>query len=373
MIRKETKFHISRAALAALFMIGCGGSGGSATQDPGAVGSGGGDPTPGATAPATPGATAQAAPHSTHAHCGWMGADTAEAGVATFLAHPDNFDAIHPKWFTLNPDGSPRSIAFTDDNRVLQTARAHQVKVIPLIDSDTADYLRTIFSSPANISAHAQALTNLVVQHNYDGIELDYEHLFNATDRAPFVQLVQQTAAALHAKGKVLTLALPSIDHDDGQNAYDYNALFAAADVAHLMVYDYHYLGGNHLGPLAPLGWAKSVIAHVVATGMPNKVILGLANYGIGPGWYGTIPDSIAKCGGTYGTTTAHMQSCPYGTYDAGKSPNCENGANVWFEDPGSIGEKAQAAKAAGLLGIGYWTVGNEPDGFFDAIHAAYP
>src|SRR4029077_3196488 len=127
-------------------------------------------------APSTPPAPTTRA-HADHAHCGWIGADTAEAGGATFMAPADWFDAIHPKWFTLEDDGTPRSIAFTDDTRVTQTARAHGVKLVPLVDADNADMVRRAAANPA---AHAQLLVNLVVQHGYDGIELDYEHLWTA-------------------------------------------------------------------------------------------------------------------------------------------------------------------------------------------------
>jgi hypothetical protein len=384
------KFSLFKRALVGgasmLFLVaGCGGS---SSQQAGAgngsggdgVGSGGtpaaGSPSTGATG-ATGGSNSgtpapTAAPHSTHAHCGWIGADTAEQGVASFQANPDFFDAIHPKWFTLNPDGSPRTIAFTDDQRVVSTAQAHQVKLIPLIDSDSVDYLRTILSSPSNITAHAQALAALVQQHNYDGIELDYEHLWSAADRAPYVSLVTQTAALLHSAGKVLTLALPAIDQDNGQSAYDYAALNAQVDVMHLMAYDYHFLGGDHLGPLAPEGWVDAVTARAGTTGVPSKYVLGVANYAIGPGWYGSVPDAIAKCGGTYATTTDHMNVCPYGVRTPGRAPNCASTANLWFEDSGSVTEKVASAKKNGLGGIGYWTVGSEPPGFFDAIKSGY-
>ncbi|HZS38349.1 MAG TPA: glycosyl hydrolase family 18 protein [Polyangia bacterium] len=337
--------------------------------------------TPGGGAPSggTPQSGNAPAPSSggVHAHrrCGWIGADTAAAGTAAFVANADYFDAVHPKWFTLNPDGTPRAIAFTDDATVTDTARTHHVLLIPLIDSDTPDYLRTILSSPQNIQAHAQALAQLAAQHNYDGLELDYEHLWSAADRAPFLALVAAASAALHAEGKVLTLALPAMDHDDGNNAYDYTQLQNSADVMHLMAYDFHYLGGDHLGPLAPKGWVAAVVARVASLGQPGKFVLGVANDGIGNGWYGSTADVIARCqSGTYSTVTDHMQTCSYGPREAGVSPHCTTSqGDAWFEDASSVGEKVGLAKAQGFGGIGYWTLGGEPGGFFDAIKAAYP
>jgi spore germination protein YaaH len=318
------------------------------------------------TTPSAPGVRA----HADHAHCGWIGADTAEAGTASFVANADWFDAIHPKWFTLNSDGTPRTIAFTDDATVTQTARAHNVKLMPLIDADTVDLVQKAMSNP---SAHAQAVAALVVQHGYDGIELDYEHLWSKTYRPGFTALIQAVATALHAQGKQLSLALPAL-WQDGDNGYDYVALQQAADVIHLMGYDYHWLGGPHLGPIAPKGWIENVLARVESLGAPQKYILGVANYAIGSGWYTTAADAVSLCGANYSRETNHMATCDLGNHEeAGLAPHCTSSrGEVWFEDAASVAEKAGLAKNHHLRGVTYWTVGAEPAGFFDGITAQF-
>jgi spore germination protein YaaH len=286
------------------------------------------------------------------------------------MAHADWFDVIHPKWFTLQDDGTPRSIAFTDDQRVLDTAHANGVKLMPLIDANTGDMVRRAAKNPA---AHAQALVNLVVQHGYDGVELDYEHLWTSTDRAPFTALVQAVATAMHAQGKLLSLAVPAMWSDNGSNGYDYAALQQAADTLHLMGYDYHYLGGPHLGPIAPLGWITNVVTRVESLGAPQKYVLGVANYGIGNGWYTSAAEAVGMCG-NYSRLTDHMITCSFGHEAAGLAPHCNSSkGDVWFEDSASVGEKAAVAKQHQLGGMTYWTVGNEPAGFFDAISAQFP
>ena len=81
-----------------------------------------------------------------------------------------------------------------DDADIITTAKAHSVKLIPLVDTPDVSYLRTAMASPAAIAAHVAALTDLVVKHGYDGIELDYEHLWQASDRAPYVALINAVA-----------------------------------------------------------------------------------------------------------------------------------------------------------------------------------
>ena len=63
------------------------------------------------------------------------------------------------------------------------------------------------------------------------------------------------------------------------------------------------------------------------------------------------------------------MTVCSYGHQEAGLSPHCTTSqGDVWFEDAASMSEKASLAKANGFGGVGYWTMGAEPTGFFDAM-----
>ncbi len=372
------------AVSAAVVTVGCGAGGGSAgattapastapttTPATGTGGSGDAGNTPAPGAPAAP--TSPSAPHAQHKRCGWIGADTFDAGKKSFLANPDFFDAIHPKWATLMADGSIRVLAMADDAEIMAAAKQHQVKVIPLIDADDASYLRNVMSSPSAIAAHAQALTDLVVKHGYDGIELDYEHLWSASDRAPYTALINAVAASLHAQGKLVTLALPAMDVDHKDAAYDYAQLQDVADVLHLMGYDYHGMGGDHLGPLAPKGWINDVVTRVQSLGKPEKYTLGVANYGISTSWYCSAKEAAARCGGSYSSQTDHMLTCPLGHQEAGLAPHCSTPqGDVWFEDVASMTEKAALAKAHGLGGIGYWTMGDEPDGFFAAMQGQF-
>jgi chitinase len=380
-------------AIVTIFAAACGGGGGgpsskTPTQDaPTSTPSAAATPRPNTpaapsepSAPSDPPAPSQApdpssAPtarqHHGHSHCGWIGADTAEAGAVSFVANADWFDAIHPKWFTLNNDGTVRTLTGADDGQITEAAHEHGVLLMPLIDANSGDMVRAAIANP---TAHAQALAQLVAQHGYDGIELDYEHLWNASDRPGFVALITAVAAQLHAAGKQLSLAIPMIATDDGNNAYDYTALQQNADVLHLMGYDFHWLGGPHLGPLAPKGWVSAALTRVESLGAPGKYVLGVANYAIGNGWYTSAGDAVSQCGSDYPRDTDHMKTCSLGNYEAGVAPHCTAPkGDLWFEDAVSFGEKAALAATHHLAGVTYWTLGDEAPGLFDAITAAFP
>jgi spore germination protein YaaH len=157
------------------------------------------------------------------------------------------------------------------------------------------------------------------------------------------------------------------------------------------MGYDFHYLG-SHPGPVAPLGWVKQVLAYINTIGggtRSSKFILGLPNYGLAGSdsgtttWFGNSMDSINLLGGSYATTTTHMDVCPMTNGDttmvSGRAPNgTSSKGHLYFDDIASHEEKVKAAQAAGLGGITYWTIGGEPDRpgpktFFEMVRGYYP
>jgi spore germination protein YaaH len=328
------------------------------------------------TDPATPPTTAAPA-HGvgSHRRCGWIGGGET-IGEQSFVAHAAEFDAIHPKWWVMEPDGvNVRKAGHWNEPSVIAAAREHGVQIIPLVDQDMdKNRLRRMINDPAKRTAHVNVLVGIVMDNNYDGIDIDYEGLWSGADRAPFLAFMKELGEALHAKGKELSMAAPGLGKDLGDNAYAYEQLVADVDTIHIMGYDFHNTS-SHMGPLAPLGWIDAVFARAQATGAPERFILGLANYAIGSSYFTTTRDAISQCQGGVEGTTDHMASCSFDRYEAGRAPHCQTGSHgtLWFEDVASMTEKIRAAKAHGARGVTYWTVGDELDGFFEMMRTEFP
>jgi spore germination protein YaaH len=314
-----------------------------------------------------------------HARCGWLGADDT-AGYAVFAAHAAFFDVVHPDWYKLDTNDLVSVDALTGegDATVLDAAAANGVKVWPLVagvddDPNGAPYVRQMLSDPQKVAMHVKNLVALAVAKGYPGLDIDYEHMWLASDRAPYEAFINQLSAAMHAAGKEVSIAVPALDQDTAGSAWRYADLVGPLDVLHVMGYDFHSIG-THSGPLAPLGWIEAVNAQAQATGHPEKFILGVGNYGTTPTTYSDSQTCVTRCGGTYATTTDHMATCPYGNWAAGRAPNCtvQGGEQLFFEDTASMEEKVQSAKAHALGGITYWTIGGEPTGFFAMITSYY-
>lgn len=333
-----------------------------------------------------------------HRLCGWLQANgyvpvDQDPSYLAFVAHAADFDAVHPMWYYLSStttfkaaygEGSPLVLSNT-------TAGGKRTLLIPTIaasDGSQPQWASQMIHDATLRAQHEAAIVSLVTSKGYDGIDLDYEHLPDA-DKAAFSQFAAELGAQLHQKGKTLSFAVGGLTGPNWSH-WDYEALSQSADQLHVMGYDYHYLG-SHPGPVAPLGWVKQVLAYIDTVGgggRAGKFILGLPNYGLAgsdsgtTNWFGSSLDSINLVGGSYGVTTTHMSVCPLTNgvpIDAGRAPNAMSAkGHLYFDDLASHEEKVAAAKAAGLAGITYWTIGGEPDrpgpkSFFEMIRSYFP
>ena len=103
-----------------------------------------------------------------------------------------------------------------------------------------------------------------------------------AGDRPPYTEFVKRLAEALHARGKLLALAVPpkSTDTTTGfGGAFDYAALGQHADLVTVMGYEWHGAWSGP-GPIAPYDNVEKVVAFSVSQMPPEKVVLALAFYG---------------------------------------------------------------------------------------------
>jgi len=308
-----------------------------------------------------------------HRRCGCIARDYHD-GVRAFVAHAAFFDVIHPKWFELGADGAVVTLPGADDQRVIEAARAHGVALVPLLAQvrDPAP-LRVMLRDPARRAAHVGALVELAVSRGYAGLDVDYEQLWGAEDRGGYAAFVDELAAAMHAAGKQLSLAVPGQIEDKPGSPWPYAALAARVDRVHIMAYDLHSVA-SHAGPVAPQGWVEAVAAHARASGRPERFSLALPNYGVGASWSVGGARAAALCVGAVETVDTHMAECPRGRFAAGRAPHCATArGQLYFDDLASLEAKVAAARAAGLGGITYWHLGDEPEGFFAMIERYYP
>lgn len=219
----------------------------------------------------------------------WYSTD-AEQSVQSFLAHADRISVVAPQSFSMDSIGI---IWGRVDARVLATARAKGVKVVPLIVNPGFD--QAIFHHVlVNADARRRAVRNITAlcrDNRFDGIQFDFENI-SVTDRDAFTAFSREVADSLHRVKCTLSAAVvprssefpgPTSYHkwiyDNWRGAYDYKALADVMDFISLMTYSQH-TRRTPPGPVAGYPWMEGVVKYVLSLGVPpSKISLGLPSY----------------------------------------------------------------------------------------------
>lgn len=178
---------------------------------------------------------------------------------------------------TLRPLRNPEVL-----DRIVAAAHARGVRVLISVggwqDGRNPGFDR-LAAAPQPRARFTEALLALVKAHRLDGVDIDWEYPKGGDNPAHFAALMRDLGDALHARGLLLTAAVPALDGDGGSIP---NEVFRDVDFLNLMAYD----GGD--GPAhSPIGLAEQSLAYWRSRGLPKaKAVLGVPFYGR-PGYVG--------------------------------------------------------------------------------------
>jgi spore germination protein len=233
-----------------------------------------------------------------------------------------------------------------------------------------------ILHNPALMNQQIDAIVRLVESNHYAGIDIDYEQL-QAGDRQDFTTFCERLAGALHAKGKLLSVALFAKTSNAGNQptnvAQDYRAIGQVADQVRLMGYDYHW-AGSAPGPIAPVDWLRDVLRYAKSQIPADKIVLGIPLYGYD--WSGGHGTGISwlqalRLSREYHAAPRYdtQAQAPWFTYtdSAGRKHT------VWFENAASSRAKFDVAEGAGIGGVYLWMFGYEDTGTWAALRQVLP
>jgi spore germination protein YaaH len=304
-------------------------------------------------------------------------------GTDSVLANRNDINEISPWMYGLGSNG--QIILDSGINRASLTADLNRLRnrglpIVPTVANvDTQgnwDYgtVARVLHNPALAAHQVAEIVALADSNHYAGIDLDYENL-QAGDRQAFTAFVTSLAAALHAKGKILSVAVFAKASDAGYAprnvAQDYAAIGQAADQVRLMGYDYHW-DTSPAGPVAPIYWIRDVIRYARSQIPAPKIVLGIPEYGYD--WSGGFGTSITwlqalRLSRQYHTGPQYDASSqsPWFTYtDASQRKH-----TVWFENAESAKAKLDAAQ--GIGGVYLWMYGYPDPGTWGVLHQTLP
>lgn len=208
-------------------------------------------------------------------------------------------------------------------------------------------------------------LLTVMKEKSYGGLDIDFEFI-KAEDRDAFTEFVRVSTERMHMEGFQVSVALaPKTSAGQRGLLYegkDYRALGEIVDHVLVMTYEWGYTYGPPMA-VAPLNMVRNVLEYAVTEIPPEKISMGIPNYGYD--WELPYERGITRAL-TIGNIEAvriaisrgaeikfdEVAMTPYFNYDSGGTTH-----EVWFEDARSIQAKYDLIKEFGLRGPGFWQI----------------
>lgn len=273
---------------------------------------------------------------------GWVpywAATDGRAGFSNAQVAP-MFKDVSPFFYSAQPDGSIALVgSATQLKLTVDAAHAKGLTVLPSITDGSGQWMMAtvILASVDGRAQHVQNIVDLVMAQGFDGIDLDYEGFAFADGSASWPStkpvwdaFVTDLAAALHAKGKLLSITIPPTWMDTGVLrgywVYDPQTMGAVADRVRLMVYDWSV---SSPGPISPMSWVNLVIAYNDPIVPNGKLQLGVPSYG--RNWGRQVDTSEICPDGALRTTSIELQNMPSLVAAHGATPTRDLNGEMTF------------------------------------------
>jgi cellulose synthase/poly-beta-1,6-N-acetylglucosamine synthase-like glycosyltransferase/spore germination protein YaaH/peptidoglycan/xylan/chitin deacetylase (PgdA/CDA1 family) len=302
--------------------------------------------------------------------------------LASLQAHYHDLDLLIPEALhAVSSDG--RLVADPDPKLAawMQSiqSRGVELPVMSMVNNyDGKDWLVPemvqMLAHPASRERLSTELGEFADAEHQPGIVVDFE-LVPKSSQPDFGRFIHDLATALHGRNLKLMVALPAADW-----SYDYKYLATQADAIIVMKYDFHW-PSSAPGPIAPQDWFVKNIENMVKLVPPEKIVMGIANYGYDwPAKSKLVPHPVAQAV-TFqqGVITAVESGSdiqfdpdtlnPRYSYEDEK----HQVHNVWMLDGVTAYNQLRAAERAGVRGTAVWRLGMEDPSIWDIWDSTHP
>lgn len=260
----------------------------------------------------------------------------------------------------------------TPDEELIALARQFAAAPVMLLSSITEN--GNFDSERASLLFHSKELQDQVLGRilgvmdakGYVGLDIDFEFI-RAEDEEAYLAFLQNAANQLHEAGYFLHVDLaPKTSAEQSgllYEAHNYQEIGRIADSVLLMTYEWGYTYGPPMA-VAPLNQVERVVSYAVTEIDPDKILMGIPNYGYD--WPLPFESGVTRAvtiGNQQAVEIAIQNGSPIAYDEAAQSPyfsyQTEAGTEhvVWFEDVRSIQAKLSLLDTYALQGAGYWNV----------------
>ncbi len=307
----------------------------------------------------------------------WMAFWDWDRAMVTVRKNSDIISELMPFWYDMDSTGAifdsqgipemrEKGLLKTmDQKKFVDYCHRNHIKVIPLISNEfKKESVHNVLFNDMIRERHIENIVTLVMMNNYDGVDIDYEEMM-MQDRDPYSTFLKELADRLHAKNKILSVAVHAKTLEpgtwEGNIAHDYLAIGKAVDRVRIMAYDNHWSGGEP-GPIAPIDWINDIVAFAVTVIPPEKIYLGFPIYGTNWGkpkdqeaMYVDATNLMKKYHATLNWDTTSQES--WFTYT---DETTFSSRTVWFSNGQSFNPRWNLVKYYHLGGVSFWRIGGE-------------
>jgi cellulose synthase/poly-beta-1,6-N-acetylglucosamine synthase-like glycosyltransferase/spore germination protein YaaH/peptidoglycan/xylan/chitin deacetylase (PgdA/CDA1 family) len=231
-----------------------------------------------------------------------------------------------------------------------------------------------MLADPAARHRLIQTTAQYAVAQHHPGIVLDFESIPEPSQQG-FTRFVGELGAALHGVNVKLMVALPAADW-----VYDYKTISRQCDAIILMNYDQHWQTSPP-GPIAAQDWFVQNIENMLKIVPPEKLVLGIANYGYDwPVKTKKNPHPAAKAVTFEEAMVTAVESDTQVEYDPDSlnphfSYEDENNQvhDLWLLDGVTAYNQVRAAERFGVRGTVVWRLGEEDPSMWSIWDASHP
>jgi spore germination protein YaaH len=340
---------------------------------------------------------------------GWLPDYSLSRNLPTVESNLDLIRDISPFWYGLTgattiKDKYTLGGYTTPKTTVIARLKSNGLLLLPTITDDTKKLvLAGLLANSSTRSSIVQTIKDLVLRHNYDGIDLDFEVFYTEDGRSTWaatkpnwIAFIKELSTELHQQGKLLSVTTPPDFAPETKRAG--NWVFSWAEIGpyidrlRIMAYDFSTVNP---GPIGPLPWSEDAVKYAVTQMPASKVFLGIPGYGrdwitkvegVCPKEFATSVVVGAKAAVimrsavelatinnatiTYNPTHAESTFTYRKTYvDPTNSASfCTATRTVWFPDEKSYTARTNLVGKYRLGGIAVWTFGMENTAAITAV-----
>jgi spore germination protein YaaH len=286
-----------------------------------------------------------------------------ESGHSSIVENADLIHAVHPFWYEMKSDGTVSGFSGAENETIMNYYKDNEILIIPVISNehDPAP-VSVVLNDSALAESHVSAIVDLTLEHNYDGVNIDYESL-NAEDRDVYSAFLTDLSTALHDNDKLLYTSVHAKKSDQGTwsgpASQDWSVIGDVSDRIKIMTYDYHW-STSEAGDIAPLSWMRDVLTYAVTVVTPEKIHLGIHFYGydwVGEKADGVTYNEVEDLLEVHGVTdiSESLEGEKYFSYESGGVSH-----TVYYSDNEVVGPRISLVEEYEIGGIGIWRVGQE-------------